>query len=901
MEKLKERNFQAKMNRLRREDKLFYLFMFVAVFAAALYVALGHSKTMPFAEGWYTYYAQLINEKGLLPYRDFEYLFSPLYIYFIAVVTRIFGYNIIVLRRLGILMFGVIALGVYLFITEIVGRKKAWIAAVATVTATLYLQSEVVQIFYDYIRLMDIFAVFTVLFLMRAVKAMQQEDDQKKKINLIFCGLFNGFFINVKQNVGLIFWAYTVVLLIYLGIYFHHSAKRIVKDLLAYLIPLAVVTVVIYLLLAVTGGLTGYLSMTGGGAISAKGGILAILFNWVPNNMRSFKQALPQALPMLLGLVILVVGREAGRLKDKTGNGCWEKLADAMGALYLLGIIALFILEARHASVAYYFVNWSTPTTYWFFEIVFPAFLAFGFWFLYNIIKKTNKADDYTLWFALSGAYVAISWGCGNSGGLAEGQATTGVAFVVALTLYCLSYYRWIKVLQVAVVAACAGVTIQSASKKMVKTYYWWGADEADFWNSKEEIETIPLLRGIHVSNDTKEVYEEIYKEITENTDTDDTIYCFPQIPIFYSLCDRYDPGVRSKVEWFDVSTDSSVEADIDVLTENPPKAILMYDVGANVYDSHERIFRNGGISGTRKMREFLYNYVYVNDYTFVGIYKTGTNVLQLWIKGEDAENKETAVFDSGDGTFENPYTLHTAEQLVLFSKMVNDGRTFEGQYIEQTTDIDMSGIAFTPIGEIDGESCFKGTYNGKGHVIGNLSIQGKATEDVGLFGRLEGAVYNLGLEAGSLTGDCVGAIASYAVNPEAEIVNCFTDVDVTGSRAGGITDNFAGSVVNCVSAGALTGGENADAIAYNSSIMVENVYQLTGQKTSLLDRPSIQENRVSYADEDVFNSDFLVKRLNAAVREKNKANGESGAEEAITLVEWTEGTDGHPVLVPEN
>lgn len=238
---------------------------------------------------------------------------------------------------------------------------------------------------------------------------------------------------------------------------------------------------------------------------------------------------------------------------------------------------------------------------------------------------------------------------------------------------------------------------------------------------------------------------------------------------------------------------------------------------------------------------------------------------------------------------------------MVLFSKMVNDGRTFEGQYIEQTTDIDMSGIAFTPIGEINGESCFSGTYNGKGHVIHNLSIQGKATEDVGLFGRLEGAVYNLGLEAGSLTGDCVGAIASYAVNPEAEIVNCFTDVNVTGSRAGGITDNFAGSVVNCVSAGALTGGENADAIAYNSSIMVENVYQLTGQKTSLLDRPSIQENRVSYADEDVFNSDFLVKRLNATVREKNKANGESGAEEAITLVEWTKGTDGHPVLVPEN
>ena len=71
----------------------------------------------------------------------------------------------------------------------------------------------------------------------------------------------------------------------------------------------------------------------------------------------------------------------------------------------------------------------------------------------------------------------------------------------MALTLYCLSYYRWIKVLQVAVVAACAGVTIQSASKKMVKTYYWWGADEAGFWKSKDGVAAVPRLRGVPVSN----------------------------------------------------------------------------------------------------------------------------------------------------------------------------------------------------------------------------------------------------------------------------------------------------------------------------------------------------------------------------------------------------------------
>lgn len=301
-----------------KSGKAYYLFMAAAVVVAAVYVALGHNKTMPFAEGWYTYYAQLINEKGLLPYRDFEYLFSPVYIYFIAFFTRIFGYSILALRRLGIFMFALIAWGVYLFVAEIVGRNKAWIAAVSSVTAVIYLQSEVVQIFYDYIRLMDIFAVFTVLFLIRAIKAIHQNEDKRAQINLMLCGLFNAFFINVKQNMGLIFWAYAIVIILYLGLYFKHSIKEIVKNVLSFLLPVIGITAIIYLLLALTGGLSGYLSMTGSGAISAKGGMLAILFNWVPNNIVSFQAALAQAIPVLILIVALIVGAAVAERKDIT-------------------------------------------------------------------------------------------------------------------------------------------------------------------------------------------------------------------------------------------------------------------------------------------------------------------------------------------------------------------------------------------------------------------------------------------------------------------------------------------------------------------------------------------------------------------------------------------------------
>ena len=48
------------------------------------------------------HYAQLING-GSRVYRDFDYLFTPFYIYLIAFVTKVFGYRIIVLRIMGMI------------------------------------------------------------------------------------------------------------------------------------------------------------------------------------------------------------------------------------------------------------------------------------------------------------------------------------------------------------------------------------------------------------------------------------------------------------------------------------------------------------------------------------------------------------------------------------------------------------------------------------------------------------------------------------------------------------------------------------------------------------------------------------------------------------------------------
>ena len=142
----------------------FWLFLALSTALAALYAALLHARHLPPTEGWYTYYAQCM-ARGELPYRDFEYLDPPFYIYFVALLSRVFGAKLLVLRRFGVLLFALLAALLYLVAVEIVGKRRCGIAFLAALAAAFYMQSEIVQIFYDYVRVMDLFDLLTVLFL----------------------------------------------------------------------------------------------------------------------------------------------------------------------------------------------------------------------------------------------------------------------------------------------------------------------------------------------------------------------------------------------------------------------------------------------------------------------------------------------------------------------------------------------------------------------------------------------------------------------------------------------------------------------------------------------------------------------------------------------------------------
>ena len=179
----------------------------------------------------------------------------------------------------------------------------------------------------------------------------------------------------------------------------------------------------------------------------------------------------------------------------------------------------------------------------------------------------------------------------------------------------------------------------------------------------------------------------------------------------------------------------------------------------------------------------------------------------------------------AGSGTYEDPYLISSADDLIKFSDAVNNGNYFFQVYFMQTEDIDMSSCDnFTPIGSLDSGYMFRGIYDGGGHKIYNLHIDANKLdcEFVGLFGKLGGVVMNLGIESGRISGDYVGSFASTDGNTDAMIINCYNKADLYAMiRCGGIADNFSsGRILGCANYGHLSGMYTNQIVSFNCSLI---------------------------------------------------------------------------------
>lgn len=149
---------------------------------------------------------------------------------------------------------------------------------------------------------------------------------------------------------------------------------------------------------------------------------------------------------------------------------------------------------------------------------------------------------------------------------------------------------------------------------------------------------------------------------------------------------------------------------------------------------------------------------------------------------------------------------ISTPQQLKAFADEVNAGSTYEGKLIVLTEDIDLSAYdSWTPIGNTM-EAYFAGTFNGMGHTVYNMKINGAEGYFNGLFGCIYGGavkyldmknvdidISQVNFEVDGTTPVLAGGIAGFAVESEifisevlsGNIVLDAADIDVAGGVVG--------------------------------------------------------------------------------------------------------------------
>ena len=181
-------------------------------------------------------------------------------------------------------------------------------------------------------------------------------------------------------------------------------------------------------------------------------------------------------------------------------------------------------------------------------------------------------------------------------------------------------------------------------------------------------------------------------------------------------------------------------------------------------------------------------------------------------------------------------YSIENAQQLQHLANLVNlEGANTTGATFVLTSDIDLSGINWVPIGNYGSNTVlrFYGTFDGNGHTISNLTIKDLSNDVQGLFGYTDNAeiknVYLKDVDIKS-TNAYIASLVGRAMNGSV-INNCHVisgKINTSNHSVGGLLGVCVASEVKNSSANVeIVGGQHTGGLfgaASNGSI-IENCF----------------------------------------------------------------------------
>ena len=212
-------------------------------------------------------------------------------------------------------------------------------------------------------------------------------------------------------------------------------------------------------------------------------------------------------------------------------------------------------------------------------------------------------------------------------------------------------------------------------------------------------------------------------------------------------------------------------------------------------------------------------------SYTITGL-NVSTNYDIQVVAYEGATKLETAdtvsvstarrVTFSGNGTSDSPYLIGNTDDLICLSEMINDKLTnvhFKNCYYRQTSDINLSGTAFEPIGA---NTVFAGNYDGGQHIISGMNVE-SSSGYAGLFGKVGepdnpiklSEISNLVVHGNVNSSDSYAGGIAGMISNNTNIYQCGFYGDITSTEeAGGIAGRIekGGVISSCYHNGTVNG-----------------------------------------------------------------------------------------------
>jgi hypothetical protein len=569
----------------------------ICLIVIAAYNLLFFNKYFPFSEGWFSVIAVYMLD-GSVPYRDFHFFMPPLYPLILTGFIRIFGADFIYLRIFGILIILSMTTVLFLLFSRLF---PGYIVTLITIVSMMYYQSNVAHVPYDFLHLLITFALLGTYFICKYFETdyrLTQEKRRTAAILLFFAGFLGALAFLTKQSNGFYVPVFSL-LAITVCCYFNGGLHQTLKSIGIYSIGVSIPISLVLIWLFSKDAFLPFFDHVFKGASQSKGSLGAILFAWIP---RLF------TLDSVIVLIVVFLAIKAllyrSFLLDKLGD--FEKRQYAFPqtktfllfwVIFVLSILSIFLpfwnkdlsIELRDS----FFMNWIYHRAL----IITASAVTFVlvFIYLFKIGKERNKL--YFDIFIISTASLGLICGTGTSGAVGDAGLILAVGLMFGHLLFARSYFNLGKVIFLAI---CVFLMLFLASKKYIQPYFWWNLTQPDVRTATQPIK-LKYLEGFLLSKETTNVYSEVISIVEKYTKPGDSIYAFPNIPVFYLLTNRR-PDTFAIVNWFDVMPDELAIDEAKHILQSPPKIIIWLDIPDFVWVTHENLFRAGKLSGQRKI-----------------------------------------------------------------------------------------------------------------------------------------------------------------------------------------------------------------------------------------------------------------------------------------------------------